>query len=401
MKFSVLLPTRNRLALLRYAVESVRRQDYNDWEIIVSDNFSGEDIGGYVRELGDPRIKHFRTEKSVPVTDNWNNALEHCNGDYVIMLGDDDCLMPGYFIKVRQLAEAHGNPDLIYSSGYVYAYPGVMPSQPEGYLHPSGCAKFLRRSKDPFFLDQTTARQMVGHSLNFELRFDYNMQYSTVSRRMIETLRKHGPFFQSPFPDFYATNALFLKADRILVCPQGLVIIGISPKSYGFYHFNQQEKTGVAFLQCLPDAESARRLAQLELPGSNMNTSWLYSMETLKANFGAEFGLEVNHERYRALQIVNYHLDVLGRKLASSEKQDMRRRLQWQERVSYGGKIGLARLLGRKAVRKLLHKWVKRFGQYPDDWQVEFIPQQCKNILEASSFLADRQIKPENASAGL
>jgi len=39
MKFSVLIPTRNHLDLLSYAIETVRRQDYSDWEIIVSDNF--------------------------------------------------------------------------------------------------------------------------------------------------------------------------------------------------------------------------------------------------------------------------------------------------------------------------------------------------------------------------
>ena len=74
MKFSVLLPTRNRLDLLYYAVETVRRQDYLDWEIIVSDNFSEEDIAGYIKSLDDSRIKYFRTGKFVPVTDNWNNA---------------------------------------------------------------------------------------------------------------------------------------------------------------------------------------------------------------------------------------------------------------------------------------------------------------------------------------
>src|SRR5436309_15029243 len=33
VKFSVLLPTRNRLDLLKQAIETVRRQDYADWEI--------------------------------------------------------------------------------------------------------------------------------------------------------------------------------------------------------------------------------------------------------------------------------------------------------------------------------------------------------------------------------
>ena len=76
MKFSVLLPTRNRLELLKYAIETVRRQDYDNWEIIISDNYSEEDIAGYIQSLKEPRIKYYRTDSFVPVTDNWNNALE-------------------------------------------------------------------------------------------------------------------------------------------------------------------------------------------------------------------------------------------------------------------------------------------------------------------------------------
>ena len=51
MLFSVLLPTHDRLEYLRYAVESVRRQDEDDWELIVSDNDSTDDIAGFVEGL--------------------------------------------------------------------------------------------------------------------------------------------------------------------------------------------------------------------------------------------------------------------------------------------------------------------------------------------------------------
>ncbi len=48
---SVLLPTRNRLEYLRTAIETVRRQDDGDWELVVSDNDSEEDIAGHVASL--------------------------------------------------------------------------------------------------------------------------------------------------------------------------------------------------------------------------------------------------------------------------------------------------------------------------------------------------------------
>ena len=58
---SVLLPTRNRLEFLRYAIETVLRQDDPDWEIVVSDNDSGEDIAGHLDGLADERIRYVRT----------------------------------------------------------------------------------------------------------------------------------------------------------------------------------------------------------------------------------------------------------------------------------------------------------------------------------------------------
>jgi hypothetical protein len=40
VRFSALIPTKDRVSLLRLAVRSVRDQDYDDWEIVVSDNAS-------------------------------------------------------------------------------------------------------------------------------------------------------------------------------------------------------------------------------------------------------------------------------------------------------------------------------------------------------------------------
>jgi len=306
MKISVLLPTRNRLNLLKLAVESVVRQDYEDWEIIISDNHSEEDIAGYAASLNDPRVKYHRTEALLPVTDNWNQALRRSTGDYVVMLGDDDCLVQGYFRFVSGLVRKYRSPDCVYHKALVYAYPGVLPEFPDGYLRENACAAFFDGADSPFFLDPTIARALVADSMNFRVGFDFNMQYSLISRRFIESLRSHGDFFQSPYPDYYASNVMFLKAERVLVCPKPLVIIGVSPKSFGFFYSNQQEAKGVDFLQNAPQLASDPKLRAIVLPGTSMNTSWLLAMELLKRNYGSDcraHGLRVNYRRYRFLQI--------------------------------------------------------------------------------------------------
>ena len=336
MKFSVLLPTRNRLDLLSYAIETVKRQDYDDWELIVSDNCSDEDVAGLVRSLNDPRIKHFRTEKFIPVTDNWNNALDKCDGDYVIMLGDDDCLMEGYFSTLRKIIEEYDSPDLIYTSAFLYAYPGVLPGCPEGFLRTYTQGRIFKSAQEPFWLEKAEAKSLAESSLNFKVHFDYNMQFSLVSRKLIKEMGKYGCFYQSPYPDYYASNAMMLKAERILIVPLPLVTIGISPKSFGFYYFNDAEGAGNQFLQNLPDPEMARRLQPVILPGTDMNTSWLLSMETLAQNFGGESEIHVNYRRYRFLQICAVYSGlILGKAMANVSLTELRSRMTASERVLY------------------------------------------------------------------
>ena len=382
----MLLPTRNRLDLLRYAVETVRRQDYEDWEIIISDNCSEDDIAGYVRSLQEPRVHYYRTDSFVPVTENWNNALKHCSGDYVIMLGDDDCLMRGYFSTMRKLIDVYEGPDFIYTSAFLYAYPNVMPGFPHGFLQTYGYADFLKDEKEPFWLPRERALEMVRQSMRFKVRFGFNMQFAVTSRKLITTLLQKGDFFQSPYPDYYAMNAMLLAAERMLVFPKPAVAIGISPKSFGYYYFNESEQGGVDFLRNLPDANVAGRIQKVILPGTNMNTSWLLSMETLFMHYGAEFVLSVRYSRYRFLQMLHIlrRLIVLGEK-AYPDVRRLQLSLSLKEKALFSTLVAplwlLSRPLSKPYRERLMQLIFEIVGTYP-----RFKPTKIKgsfmNILE-------------------
>ncbi len=356
MKFSLLLPTKNRLTYLRYAVESVRRQDHQDWEIVISDNCSEEDIAGWVAGLADPRIVYVRTQHPLCVTDNWNNAIARASGDWVLMLGDDDGLTPGHLARMAELIAAHGDPDLIFTNAWIYAYPGVIPGSPSGFLKRDASPIFA--AAQPYILPPAEARRLVDEALRFRMAYPFNMQYSVVSRRLLEALRRKGEPYQSPYPDYYATNALFLLARRILVEPTPRVIIGVSPKSYGFYHFNDKEDEGLAFLDNAPAQRDAERLAAVLLPGTRGASSWLLAMEKLCANF-SELGLRADHRRYRHMQMgtayKRYHLAGTATR---AQHAAHRARLTWTERWLRGLPLALAlrlmRLGGRGRQQRLL-----------------------------------------------
>ncbi len=305
MKFSVLLPTCNRLELLQRAVQTVLMQDFDDWELIVSDNFSTEDIKGYVDSLDDERIKYYRTDEFIPVTENWNNALDKSSGDYIIMLGDDDCILSGYFSLLNNLIELNEQPELIYTGALLYAYPNVIPGCDSGFLRSYENRAIYKGRKEAFILPKADAKQFALDALDFRVEFDFNMQFSLVSRKLINKLKAYGSFYQSPYPDYYASNALLLLAEDVLIVPRPLVVVGISPKSFGFYYFNDAEDEGNNKLNNSPNEEMVNRLKQYILPGNVMNTSWLISMDILANNLSDKFDLKPTYQRYRLLQIVS------------------------------------------------------------------------------------------------
>ena len=348
MKFSVLLPTRNRLEYLKCAVETVRRQDYENWEIIISDNCSEDDIGGYVGSLADARIKYLRREALVPVTDNWNYALLHSNGDYVVMLGDDDGLVPGYFLTVMRALETYGEADFVYVGGYYFAYAGVLPDEPAGFLRRDRNRVFTEDS--PCWLDAQRAQRIARRYTQFRMPVASNMQFSLISRRKLSELTRNGRFFQSPFPDFYATPALFLLSNRILVLPQPLVIIGITPKSYGSFHFNGLHAEGAKFLENDSSLSNASGLQSVMLPGTSYYDSWLLAMEALCVGVGKSCGLRPNYRRYRFLQIVHgYKKCYMDSRIAPADLASLRAQMRIWERVIYGTVlrlgIGVIRLI--------------------------------------------------------
>jgi glycosyltransferase involved in cell wall biosynthesis len=399
VKFSVLLPTRNRLEYLKYAIESVRRQDYGDWEIIVSDNFSEDDIAGFVSSLGEDRARYFRTSEFVSVTTNWNNALSNAVGDYMVMLGDDDCLMPQYFSRMLKLIESHGQPELIYTSGYLYAYPGVLEGHADGLLQRFDNATFLRGATGPTWLKKKDALHLVKQSMAFRSSFAYNMQYLLVSRRLLGKMTAAGEVFQSPFPDFYATNAMFLLADRVLTDPRPFVAIGITPKSYGFYYFNNREQEGVDFLNSLAIPSGRDALARVLLPGPNMNTSWFLAVETLNTNFGRQFGLRVNRNRYRMLQILHCYRSYYGKDgLAQKDLQELQRRMYPWERVVYGGGASVAWWVmrhlpeGGRARFKRMLGGVARKLRRSNEWKPAESSRRFSNILEVFEDAAHPEV---------
>ena len=105
MLISVVMPTRNRQDIVERAIESVRRQSYANWELLVVDDASGDDTWARLQKLAenDPRIRPFRFDTQSGSSRARNHGLDHARGDVIVYLDDDNRFDPDW---VRAVAWA-------------------------------------------------------------------------------------------------------------------------------------------------------------------------------------------------------------------------------------------------------------------------------------------------------
>ncbi|ERT59921.1 glycosyltransferase, group 2 family protein [Prevotella sp. BV3P1] len=117
MKFSVTIPA-FKAAYLQECIESIIAQTFDDFEIIVVNDNSPEDIDSILCKFDDKRLRYFKNEVGFGaehVVENWNKCLEYAHGEYVICMGDDDRLGPNCLSDLFELIEKYPMLDVYYS----------------------------------------------------------------------------------------------------------------------------------------------------------------------------------------------------------------------------------------------------------------------------------------------
>lgn len=96
---SIVIPTFNRSALLSRAIDSVRKQTYADWKLLVVDNASPDDTPEIMAELmrSDDRIHYHRHPENIGMLANWEFAISQVDTAHFSLLCDDDYLLPDFF----------------------------------------------------------------------------------------------------------------------------------------------------------------------------------------------------------------------------------------------------------------------------------------------------------------
>ena len=93
-KISVLIPCYQQSRFLPEALDSVLQQDFQDLEVIASDDASSDNTFSILQDYAarDSRIRIFRQSTNLGMVENWNFCLGQAQGEAVKLMGGDDRL---------------------------------------------------------------------------------------------------------------------------------------------------------------------------------------------------------------------------------------------------------------------------------------------------------------------
>lgn len=118
-KVSVCIPTYNRVHLLPVAIESVRKQTYPDWELIVCDDCSQDETPAMMSGLTDSRIRYIRHPQNIGKSNNMRSGFEAATGEYFIKFDDDDRLTPEFLARTCAILDSDPSIDFVGTDHWV------------------------------------------------------------------------------------------------------------------------------------------------------------------------------------------------------------------------------------------------------------------------------------------
>ena len=107
-RISVGLPVYNGEKYLGQAVNSLLNQDFEDFEIIISDNASTDGTAEMCRTYAskDKRIRYYRTESNIGSAPNYRRVFELARGDFFKWCSHDDTCLPRFLSQCLKVFES-------------------------------------------------------------------------------------------------------------------------------------------------------------------------------------------------------------------------------------------------------------------------------------------------------
>lgn len=201
---SVVLPAYNAESTIAAAIDSVLRQTWEDFELLVVNDGSKDRTAEVVRSIEDPRLRLIDAQKNRGVVEVLNSALREARGAFIARHDADDLSLPDRFRA--QLDALQGDPSLVAVGSFL------------DVVSPSGAS-----------VDTWTYPMTPGAS-RWQLLFKTPVAHSVVLYRRDAVLDVGGYFEQFRLAEDYELWSRLAGVGGIASLPRPLLRYTLSPQ---------------------------------------------------------------------------------------------------------------------------------------------------------------------------
>ena len=391
IKFTIIIPTRDRADVLKYSLASATSQDYENLEIIVSDNASIDNTYEVVSQAqaNDSRIKYINTGERLSMSHNWEFALNHVNDGWVTILGDDDAILPGALQKVNKIVQ-ETNTQAVRSNGCLFHWPSFL-GEDFGKLYVNVKKGYKKVNS------QEELKKVIAGAISYNyLPMLYT--HGFVDFNLIKKAKQISKiFYLSMTPDVYSAIVLALLTDSYVYSFEPLAIDGLSSHSGGsstFYKrkinntYNPSTKffseNNIPFHQGFPLMDDGKPPRSFE--------AVVYESYLQASPFIQELNTYVTHEKQLEIILRNSFLS------SSDYQKDI---VGWGEKFANLHGLDFPKILSKSSKFLTMYKFKKYIGVVINLFYLHIIHGSSdlpiKNVFEASIVAAKmKDLKPRN-----
>lgn len=236
-RFSIVVPARERAATLKATLQSCLAVDHDSYEVVVFDNASGPAVRDVVEMMADPRLRYVRSERLLAMTESWNTAVAATSGEWVMVIGNDDAVLPHALREIDAIVDHHRVHAVKWATA-TYTWPDLADRRDANLLS-IPLARELRR------LNSIECIEQLGRN-EIDINVLPGNYHGVVHRDIMERVRQHtGQVYSSPYPDTYSCVAFAWVAGDFAYSSAPLSIYGLSAFSNNMAARLQQSQNSV------------------------------------------------------------------------------------------------------------------------------------------------------------
>ncbi len=227
---TIVIPTRNRIDYVIFAIKSVLRIPSLQLQLAVEDNSDSNELEVWIRDnISDPRLVYRYSSSAASMCENYDHAMSLATGEYICLIGDDDGVNPE-IVAATLWAKARDFDAMVPSSLINYVWPDLKMASRDSME--AGELSIRPFTGELTFPDPEAEmlKCVEGAGQNFhKLPKAY---YGIVKKSCMDIVKERtGSYFPGVSPDMSAALSIATVAKRVCHVDYPLFVPGSSAKS--------------------------------------------------------------------------------------------------------------------------------------------------------------------------